>query len=291
MFRKYYRPENAAEALAILAEYEGRARVLAGGTDLVVQLNKGDLSFDAVVDITAITELRYIMEEDDRIKIGALATHTDLAQSPLLKEKASFLADAAGEVGSLQIRNVGTVGGNIVNAQPAADTAVPLMALNAVATVVSADGTKQLPFEKLYHPRGGTTLDPTCELLTEISFVPPSNAGGSGAFGRVAKRKALSLPVFNTAVVILPAAGQKIIRETRIVMGPVARLPFRAKQAEQVVLSNLPGDASFREAAEMASVEAKPRDSVFRGSAAYRKQLVRVIVYRALLKAWEDMVS
>ena len=288
MFQKYYRPKHLAEALAILAEYEGRARVLAGGTDLIVQLNKGDISFDAVVDITAITDLRYIMEESDGIKIGALATHTDLAQSPILREKVPFLADAARSVGSLQIRNVGTVGGNIVNAQPAADTAVPLMALNAVTTVVSSGGTKQVNFEKLYHPGGGTTLDPTCELLTEVSFLSPYNAGGSGAFGRIAKRKALSLPVFNTAVVIMPGADG--IKDARIVMGPVARVPFRARQAEQVLLNSTPGEASFREVADAASLEAKPRDSVFRGSTAYRKHLVRIVVYRALTKAWDDII-
>ncbi|MEW5921912.1 MAG: FAD binding domain-containing protein [Bacillota bacterium] len=149
MFRKYYRPQSIAEALVILADYEGRARVLAGGTDLMLQLKQGEISFEAAVDITAIKELRYITEENDSIKIGALSTHTDLAQSPVLHKKALFLADAARSVGSLQIRNVGTVGGNVVNAQPAADTAVPLMALNAVVTVVSPGGVRQISFDDL----------------------------------------------------------------------------------------------------------------------------------------------
>lgn len=288
MFRKYYRPKNLSEALAILSDYGGRARVMAGGTDLIVQLSRGDISFDAVVDITRIKELRYIIEEDG-IKIGALATHTDLSESILIKQKAPYLAEAAGEVGSLQIRNVGTVGGNIVNAQPAADTAIPLMALNAVATIVSATGARQLPLEKLYHPDGGTMLDPTCELLTEISFHSPKDMGGNGAFGRVAKRKALALPVFNAAVVLLPSINKDGIKDARIVMGPVARFPFRAGKAEKLLEESPPEENIFREAAITASHEAQPRDSVFRGSSVYRKKLVQIIVYRNLIKAWKDM--
>ncbi len=288
MFHKYYRPKHLAEALAVLSEYEGRARVMAGGTDLIVQLNKGDISFEAAVDITNIKELRYIIEEDG-IKIGALTTHTDLAQSSLLRQKAPSLADAAGEVGSLQIRNVGTVGGNIVNAQPAADAAIPLMALDAVATIVSASGARQVALEMLYHPGGGTILDPCSEILTEITFRPPSDMGGGSAFGRLSKRKALSLPVFNAAVVLLPAADDKNIMDARIVMGPVARIPFRAREAENLLRGNAFNEDLFHDAADTASREAKPRDSLFRGSSAYRKKLAQVIVYRSLIKAWKDM--
>ena len=292
MFQKYYRPENPAEALAILAEYGGRARVLAGGTDLMVQLERGELSFEAAVDITAIKELRYIREEDDRIKIGALSTHTDLADSPLLRLKAPFLSDAARSVGSLQIRNVGTVGGNLVNAQPAADAAVPLLALDAVVTVVSPEGARQIPLDELYLTQGGTMLNPGRELLTGFSFCPPCDRGGGGAFARVARRKALSLPVFNVAVVLIPHPDANgAISNARIVMGPVARIPFRARDGERVLLSNLPGESTFLEAAEAASCEASPRDSVFRGSGAYRKKLAAIIVYRALTLAWQSMLS
>ncbi len=291
MYRAYYRPKSVAEALALLQEGGGRARVLAGGTDLMLQLKKGELSCDAVVDISGVKDLRYIREEGGRLYIGALSTHTDLAESALLEKEAPLLAAAARSVGSLQIRNVGTVGGNVVNAQPAADTAVPLMALKAVATIVSPAGVRQVFLDDLYRPEGGVKLDPTCELLTEFSFVSPRAAGAGAAFGRVARRRALALPVFNTAVLLVPGAGRAFLTEARIVMGPVARLPLRARQGERVLLEQGAGEEIFLQAAAAASLEAAPRDSVFRGSARYRKKLARVIVYRTLLQAWENACS
>lgn len=289
MFRKYYRPESLAESLGILESYAGRARVIAGGTDLVLQLMQKETVLDAVVDISLVQDLRYIHEENDQIKIGAVSTHTDLSTSPLLREKVAFLAEAANSIGSLQIRNVGTVGGNIVSAQPAADTAIPLMALDAVVTIASARGVRELPLSEMYHASGGTVLDFTSEILTEISFYPPGYAAGAGSFGRVAKRKAVSLPVFNTAVIIYPDARKKVLANARIVMGPVARTPFRARKAEDVLVGNPPVEEYFRQAAQIAAGEANPRDSYFRGSAEYRKKLAQVIVLRNLLKAGDRL--
>jgi len=289
MFSQYYRPQSIGDALSILEMHEGRARVLAGGTDLVVQLNRREIAFEAAVDITAINEMRYIREEGGKIKIGALATHTDLAESPLLHKNAPFLADAARSIGSLQIRNVATVGGNIVNAQPGADTAVTLLALDAVATLLSPAGTRQVPCSELYHPGGGSTVNPAREILAEFSFYPPLYSGGSGSFGRVARRKALALPVFNTAVV-LRASSKTRLDDVRIIMAPVAPIPFRAREAERVLLNNTLDENTFREAAAVASREANPRDSVFRGSSAYRKKLAGVIVCRTLAEAWENML-
>ena len=282
MFQKYFKPGDVDEALAILAEYGGKARVLAGGTDLVLQLKKEELAVEAVVDITGIAELRFIREENDEIKIGALATHSDLSSSPLLRLKAPFLAEAAESVGSLQIRNVGTIGGNIVNAQPAADTAIPLLALDALATVASPEGIRQLPVAELYLPGGGSAVDPSREIVLSFSFNPPGNAGGAGSFGRVARRKALCLPVFNMAVVLFPDALKEKIAGARLAMGPVAPVPLRARKAEKILLEGVPGDKVYREAAQAAAAEAAPRDSLFRGSSWYRKKLAGAVIYRHL---------
>jgi carbon-monoxide dehydrogenase medium subunit len=289
MFEKYYKPVSLEEALSRLDDSRGRARIIAGGTDLVLQLQNREIVLDAVVDITAIEQLRYIREEGGMIKIGALTTHSDMAGSPLLKRSASLLSEAAGNVGSLQIRNVGTVGGNVINAQPAADTAVALMALDAMARVVSTAGERQVPLGELYRPEGGTALDPGREIVTEFSFYPPANGGGSGAFNRLARRKAVALPVFNTAVVIWTDQDQSYLTDARIIMGPVARIPFRAREAEKVLTGNPPGEHYFRLAAAQAAGEAKPRDSYLRGSAAYRKKLAQVMVLRALTKAWDGL--
>ncbi len=291
MYKEYYRPGNVGEAQSILAKYKGKARIMAGGTDLILQLKAKTVLCDAVVDISSLEELRYITEDDDgcRIRIGPLSTHTDLAESNLLKQKCPFLCEAAISVGSLQIRNVGTVGGNIINAQPAADTAVPLIALDAECRIVNNNSNHTRQLIELYRPEGGTTLDPTSELLTEISFLLPPGAGS--AFGRASRRKALVLPVFNTAVVLVPTADWKSITEARIVMGPVARIPIRPKEAEKQLLTGSPGEELFRKAAVLAASEANPRDSAFRGPAAYRKQLAEVIIYRTLKNAWEGSIE
>lgn len=287
MIGKYFKPASLEEALSILDDFQGKARVIAGGTDLVLQFMHKEIVLDAVVDISFLKQLRYISEDGGKVRIGALSTHTDLAESPLLQKKASLLSDAAGSVGSLQIRNVGTVGGNLVNAQPAADTAVALLALDAAAKVVSFSGEKQVPLADLYRPEGGSTLDSRREILTEITFSPLGESkAAAGVFGRLARRKAVALPVFNTAVVIRSEVDQNSLSDARIVMGPVDRLPFRAREAEQFLRSSFPAEDIFRQAACMAAGEANPRDSQFRGSAAYRKKLAQVMVFRALVSAW-----
>jgi len=291
LYSEYYRPGSVEEAQSILAKYKGKARIIAGGTDLILQLKAKTVLCDAVVDISSLKELRYITEDENerQIRIGPLSTHTDLAESSLLKQKCPLLCEAASSVGSLQIRNVGTVGGNIINGQPAADTAVPLIALNAACRIVNSKGNHTQQLLELYRPEGGTTLDPTSELLTGISFSLPAGAGS--AFGRAARRKALALPVFNTAVVLVPAADRNSITEARIVMGPVARTPIRPGEAEKQLLTGAPGEEMFRKAAVLAAAEANPRDSHFRGAAAYRKQLAEVIIYRTIKKAWESSME
>ncbi len=289
MFDSYYRPASLEEALSILEEYQGRARVVAGGTDLILLLQNHKISVRALVDITRIAPLRKIEEEDGVVRIGSLITHTEAAASPLLRKRVPFFSEAAESIGSLQIRNIGTVGGNIINAQPAADAALALLALGASCKVVSKMGEREAPLSSFYRSQGGTTLDPGREILTEISFVSPGKNGGAGAFMRLARRKAVTLPVFNTAVVLQPGEEGGNLEAARIVMGPVALTPFRAKGAEKVLTANSPGEESFKEAAQAAADEARPRDSYFRGSSLYRKKLTRVMVFRALAKAWGSL--
>lgn len=291
MIGRYYKPASLEEALAILNDCRGKARVIAGGTDLILQLMRREKVVDAVVDIANIKQLRFISEDETKIRVGALSTHTDLAESSLIRRKASMLSDAAGSIGSLQIRNAGTVGGNIVNAQPAADTAVALLALDATVKVISISGEKRVPLAALYHPGGGSSLDPCREILTEIVFMPPEKGKAAGVFGRLARRKALALPVFNTAVTIWSDEDKGCLSDVRIVMGPVARVPFRAREAENFLRDSPAGRNIFQQAAGIAAEEAAPRDSQYRGSADYRKKLARVMVFRALSRTWEMIAN
>lgn len=284
LWQEYFIPETLPEALAILGRYGGAARVIAGGTDLILQLRKKEVGAAALVDLTRLAELRYIREEEGLIKIGALTTHDELANSGLLREKAAVLAQAAASVGSPQIRKVGTVGGNLVNAQPAADTAVALLALDAHVRIVGPEGEREQPLAALYAGVGQSTVDPTREIVAEIAFAIPSAPAGS-AFERLAKRKALALPILNAAAVVALDEDKKRCRQVRIAVAPVAPAPWRAEAAEAELAGKELDEETIRRAAEAAAAQAQPRDSKLRGSAAYRKEMVKVLVARALRRA------
>lgn len=286
MINKCYAPCSLEEAIGTLSSIEERTRVIAGGTDLVIQLQNREVHLDSVVDISGIEELSYICDDHGKISIGAAITHTELAESRTIGIHAPLLAEAARSIGSRQIRNVGTIGGNIVNGQPAADTAIALLALDAEITIVSTEGERTIPLNKLYRPGGGVALDPSREILKEITFDSLLEKGGVGAFGRLARRKSLALPVFNCGVVLWFDQVDFSVRRAAISMGPVGRAPFRANEAEAILTGAVPGEETFKRAAAAAADEARPRDSLFRGSAGYRKHVAAVIVFRSLKNAW-----
>ena len=282
MVEKYLCPSSVEEALAFLQSYQGQARVIAGGTDLIPELKKGARQVKYLVDISGIESLKQIEQNGGLIKIGAGVTHTQVASSKLIQEKARALAQAASSVGCPAIRNQGTVVGNVVNAQPAADTAVALFALEAKAEIVSKTGTRLVPLEELYGGVGISKVDSSAEILTALYFKPLAD-NQSSAFARLARRKALTLPMLNVAVVITLTNNH--FGETRIVVAPVAPMPFRSRKAEAALQGASIGRDSINKAAELAADEAQPRDSRLRGSAKYRKEMVKVLVSRAVEEA------
>ena len=283
LWQRYYRPEGVSEALEFLASAQGRARLVAGATDLAIQLKRGEAELDALVDVTAIGDLGYVRLSGSKIEIGALVTHAQAAQSELLQERALLLAEACSQVGSPQIRNVGTIVGNIVNAQPAADSIVALMALEARLTVVSRTGERQLPISQVCLSPGRSVIDPCNEMVTQVEFETPPGESGS-SYQRLAQRQALSLPVIAVGIVVTVNAEERHFRCARIAVGPVAPVPFRAEAAEES-LRESPLEMDFiDQAALLAARDANPRDSL-RGGAAYRKQMVKVLVRRGLVRA------
>ncbi len=283
-WEEYLVPSSLEEALAILKEHQGQARVIAGGTDLIIQLKKKEVTARCLVDITNLDELKGIELEDDFIRIGACVTHQELASSSLIREKAAVLAEGASQVGSPQIRNMGTVGGNIVNAQPAADTVVPLMALEAEVEVVSSDGIRREPLGGLCVGPGQCTVDATAEILTAVRFRALGPNQGS-AFARLAKRKALSLPILNTAVVVTLNDGGDTFQEVRLAVGPVAPTPFRARKAEEALRGAAVEAQAIAAALELAAQEAQPRTNPVRGSEEYRREMVKVLLRRSIERA------
>lgn len=279
---KYYSLGSIYEALEILHSNKGQARIIAGGTDLVPQINEKLRRVNYLVDITEIESLRRIEQDGDAIKIGAAVTHSQVASSKLIQERATALAEAASLVGSPAIRNQGTIVGNVVNAQPAADTAVALFALKAEAEIATKNGTRLVPIDKLYEGVGVSKIDSTTEIVTALHFQSLGN-DQSAAFVRLAQRKALALPMLNVAVVITIQNDR--FEEARIVVAPVAPIPFRSKRAEAALHGAPINSDSINNAAELAADEAQPRDSKLRGSARYRKEMVKVLVSHAIYKA------
>jgi CO/xanthine dehydrogenase FAD-binding subunit len=282
MWDDYLFPRSVEEALEMLHGHNGEARIIAGGTDLALQCQRGRNPARVVVDITRIPGLDQIEGRDGHIYIGASVTHAQVAASPMIRSTAAVLAEACGSVGGPQIRNVGTLVGNVVNALPAADGAIALTALDAEAEVAETAGRRWTPIAELYAGVGRCTVDSREAMITQLRFGALEDGDGS-AFQRLAKRKALVLPILNTAVVLRMDDGA--VRQARIAIGPVATTPFVASDAGEFLLGQVPDEAAVAEAARLAAQAAQPRYSLLRGSAEYRKSMVEVLVRRALSRA------
>lgn len=287
-WEKYFRPRDIAEALKILEEFQGEARLLAGGTDLIPQIRNRETRPRALVDITQIPGLDEIKLEDGVIRIGALVTHAQVAQSPLLREKALALTEGASQLGSPQIRNLGTIAGNIVSGQPGADTTIPLLVLDAKVKVKSKKGERIVPLTEFFLDTGKTTVDSTREMVTEIFFSPLAEHESSVSL-RLARRKALALPILNVSVVVSADMKRKKFNHVRIALGPVAPTPFRARRGEEILSSASVADGVIKEAARKAAQETSPRTSLLRGSEAYRREIIANLVERGIRKGLERL--
>jgi carbon-monoxide dehydrogenase medium subunit len=285
--QQYLQPSTAQDALDMLAEYKGRALIIAGGTDVIPMLRQGELQADALVDITRLPGMKNIEAEGDLICLGGLVTHGQVNSSSLIREKAGLLAEAAGAVGSPQIRNVATVAGNLVSGQPAADVTLPLLTLNARVTILSRAGEREVPLTQFFLGQGRPALDCRQEILTQIRF-PALQKNQGGCFLRLSMRKALSLPMLVLATVVTADPEKKTIKDAAIALGPVAPVPFRASKTEAKLRNAPVSKETLETAAQMAFDESNPRLSLLRGSTEYRKAMVKVFIRRGLSRALEN---
>ncbi len=283
----YYSPQTVAEAIKLLDENEGRARIIAGGTDLMLQIRSQEISVNTLVDLSEIKSLCNVVEEDGWIKIGALTTHAQLAASPLIQREARVLAEAAASIGSPQIRNVATIGGNVVNAQPAADTVIALLALDARVNYLNSKGEHEKQVNEIFVSPCKSLLDPTREIVTSFKF-KSLGKNEATAFMRHAKRKALALPTVNLGVWIRVNDTINIFEEVRIALGPMGPVPCCSKVAEQILKGAPCEEGTIQKAMEALAQEVTPRDSI-RGSAAYKKEMIKVMLKRALASALKDL--
>jgi len=287
-WEKYFRPQTIREALNLLEEFKGSARLLAGGTDLILQIRSRETKPKVLVDITRILGLGEIKLEDGTIKMGALVTHAQVAESNLIRERALALSEGASQLGSPQIRNLGTVAGNVVSGQPGADTTIPLLALDATVKVMSKKEERTIPMTEFFLDTGKTRVDSTREMVTEI-FFPALAKNETSVSLRLARRKSLALPILNVSVVVSADVKLKKFNHVKIALGPVAPIPLRAREAEGLLTSSPIADGVIKEAAKKAAQEANPRTSLLRGSEEYRREMVKNLVERAIRKGLERL--
>jgi len=281
---QYLEPRSMEEALSLLLRHKDAAKVMAGGTDVLVQLKKGKVSPGYIINVKAVPGQDVIAyDEDEGLRIGALATIRSIEASPVIRQKFGLLAQAASELGTPQVRNRATIGGNICNASPSAEIAPALIVLGARLKIVGADGERTVPAESFFTGPGQTVLHPH-ELLSEIQ-VPNLLPQSSGVYMTQRLRKALDLA--NAGVAVVTVLDGDILSDIKIALGAVAPTPLRVKRAEEVLRGKKISDDLLQKAGQTAAEEASPIDDV-RSSADYRRKMIKVMVVRAIKEAVEQ---
>lgn len=287
---EYHAAHDLKEALELAKEFGSRKRFLSGGTDVTVRLKEGLVKEDVVVDLSRVTELRFVREESGVVHVGACATHADLSASPIVRQHGCALALAASRVGGPQIRNMGTVGGNVANASPAGDTIPALIVLDAVVSIASQTGTREVPIIDFFTGPGRSVLAAE-ELVTELHF-PATGPGELSGFGKLGSRQAMTISTANMAFYFRIGKNRRIV-EARIAFGSVAPTVVRAHKTEQMFcqLPPLLSWDAIRGAAQMAWKEVAPIDDL-RATAVYRKEVVVGLLaeaaYEALASCWHE---
>ena len=280
---EYHAPKTLADACVLLDELGEKAIVLGGGSDLLHKMKNGHLTPEHVVSLKHMTKLREVRHEAGRgVVIGALVTPDEIYRSPLLQERYLSLPMAAHEMGNPQVRNRGTVGGNICNASPLADLPPLLIALNASVKIAEYAGERLVPLEE-FISGPGKTLIKRDEILAEV--IIPDQASTGSTYIKFGLRKSGALAVVGVAVSVTVKNG--VLVDARIVMGAVAPVPMRAKEAEDLLRGKTITDALLERAADSAAAECKPITDL-RGSAEYRREMIRVLTRRALRKAIDE---
>jgi carbon-monoxide dehydrogenase medium subunit len=278
-----YQPMTLEEASRLLKENGAGGRFLAGGTDLVIAMKEKGLVPKYIVDLKRVPGLTGIRENaDGSITVGALTTMREIETSPLILKKYPFLAQSAAEVGSIQIRNRATVGGNMANATPSADVAPSLIALNAAAKIVGLEGEKTVPLEEFFRGPGSTIMS-TDEILTEIT-IPKTAPELVGEYIKFSPREMMDLAYVGVAVTFNYDGKTKRASQVRVVLGAVAPTPIRARATEAMLEGKALTEELAQSAGDQAATESKPISDV-RSSADYRRAMVGAMTKRAILNA------
>ena len=307
----YFKPKTLDEALTLFSKYGGNAKLIAGGTDVIVMIKQKAMAPDVLISLQGIPGLDHI-KFNGSLRIGPMVTHRAIEKSETIRKNFSALTDAADYLGSVQIRNVATIGGNICTAAPSADTATPLLVLGTQVKIKSLKEERTVPIEEFFKGPGETALKPG-EIVQELVIPKPLPNTGS-AYYKLQRRLALDLPLLGVSVLLSldkskitcsdmlctaapissilhkMEADNIVCKEVRIALGVAAPTPWRAVKAEGLLRGKKLSDELLEEAAEAAAAEAQPRDTI-RGEAWYRKDMIKVMVKRMAMKSIERVVQ
>jgi CO/xanthine dehydrogenase FAD-binding subunit len=278
-------PQSLDEALSILHENPTQLRIIAGGSDVIVQLRDGVIKPKRLLNILSLKELRFVKKQDDRIHIGALATYNDITTSPFTRDHAWPLVEASRQIGAIQLQNTATLGGNLGNASPAGDSLPPLYALDAVVVARNKTGAREIPIEQFYLSYRKTALKPN-ELIEQVHF-KALGMNDRGAYKKLGLRLANAISIVDVATVLRGRDSKGAFEEARVALGAVAPTIKRARACERALTRRPITKEILRNAATLATDDATPIDDI-RGSASYRKDVVTSLVYEALEETLYD---
>jgi carbon-monoxide dehydrogenase medium subunit len=272
-WNRYHTPDSLEEAMRLLNDYEGQARVVGGGTDLLLEIQQGHRpAEEALIDTSRITGLNAIALEGDDIVIGCAVTHTQIARSDLLARHGTCLVEGCSVIGGPQVRNVATLAGNVAHALPAGDGSISLLALGGEIEVADADGSRWIPLQDAFVGPGKSGIDPHRELLTRLRFHATRNFEGS-AFTRVMRPQGVALPMISMAARIALDRNDNV-SAARISIGPAGPVPHLAESAMASLKGEPATEPSFKKAAGVALENAALRSSKYRATEEYRADMI-----------------
>lgn len=273
------------EACRQLAKYKRAAKVIAGGTDLLVRMKDRVIEPRYLIGIKGIKGLnKVVYDRGEGLRIGALATHKDVIGSGVVQRRYPSLVEALETIGTVQVRNLGTVGGNLCNAAPSADSAPTLIVLGAKAKIVGLNGGREVLLEKFFRGPGKTVIRGG-EILTEV-VVPSEKLHSGSKYEKLFARTSVDIAAVGAACWVLVNPKNRVVKDIKIVLGAVAPIPLRVKKAERVLRGKEASVELIKEAGEVASQEAKPISDI-RAGEGYRREMVKVMVRRAVRGALE----
>jgi len=280
-------PHTLEDALGLLRQHQNKIRIVAGGSDIIIQLRDGVVKTEKLLNLIPVKDLKFIEKRNDKIHIGSLSTYTEIIHSQLIKKGAWILREAARQIGAVQLQNTATIGGNLGNASPAADSLPPLYALGAIIVTRNISARREIPIEKFFSGYRKTALKPN-ELIEEIYF-DRLKKNDAAAYLKLGLRKANAISIVDVAVA-LRGKVKDSYGDIRVSLGAVAPTIVRSHSCEQALKGKHLSEKLLREAAKLASKDVSPITDI-RGTAEYRRKVVSSLVYQALHRAVSGQIG